>query len=42
MSDECVELANLLAKRDQKAAMDQFTRIGKTCGSCHEIYQSKK
>jgi hypothetical protein len=42
MSDECVELANLLAKRDQKAAMDQFIRIGKTCGSCHEIYQSKK
>jgi len=42
MSGECVELANLLAKRDQKAAMEQFARIGKTCGSCHEIYEKKK
>lgn len=42
MSGECVELANLLAKRDQKAAMDQYMRIGQTCGSCHEIYQKKK
>lgn len=42
MSGECVELANLLAKRDEKAAMAQYTRIGQTCGSCHEIYEKKK
>ncbi|HKQ50647.1 MAG TPA: cytochrome c [Phycisphaerae bacterium] len=42
MSGECVELANLLAKRDQKGAMEQYTRIGKTCGACHEKYEKKE
>lgn len=42
MSGECVELANLLAKRDQKAAMEQYTRIGQTCGACHEKFEKKE
>jgi hypothetical protein len=37
MSGECIELANLLAKRDQKAAMDQYTRIGQTGGLPRKI-----
>lgn len=42
MSGQCVELANILKRRDQKAAMDQTKEIGRTCKSCHDQFRKKK
>ncbi len=42
MSGQCVELATVLKKRDQKAAMDQSKEIARTCKSCHDQFAKKK
>jgi cytochrome c556 len=41
MSNECVELAAFLRKRDESAAKSQITRISQTCKACHDAYQDK-
>ncbi len=42
MSGQCVELAKVLKKRDQKAAIDQSQSIGQTCKNCHETFRKKR
>lgn len=39
MSDQCVQLAKLLRKRNEQAARDQFKKIGQTCSACHDKYR---
>jgi hypothetical protein len=41
MSADCVSLAKALEKKDASAAKDLVTRIGKTCGACHDQFQKK-
>jgi hypothetical protein len=42
MSGQCVELAKILKRRDQKAAIDQAQSVGQTCKSCHEKYRKNR
>ncbi len=39
MSDQCVQLAKVLRKRDEKGARTQFKQLGQTCSSCHDKYK---
>jgi predicted HNH restriction endonuclease len=42
MSGQCVELAKVLKRRDQNAAIDQTKSVGQTCKSCHEKFRKKR
>ena len=42
MSTQCVELAGLLRKRDERKAMEQFSSVSQTCTSCHDRFAKKK
>ncbi|MEK6643954.1 MAG: hypothetical protein AABZ08_08595 [Planctomycetota bacterium] len=41
MSSQCVELAGLIKKKDEKGAKDLVNAIGKTCGACHDQFEKK-
>lgn len=39
MSEQCAELGRILKKGEQKAAMEQVSAIGQTCGACHDKFK---
>lgn len=39
MSHQCVELAKALKKKDEAAAKDLVSKVGATCGACHDAFK---
>jgi hypothetical protein len=42
MSGQCVMLARALARKDEAAAKDLVSKVGATCGACHDQFKKKK
>ncbi len=39
MASQCVELANALKKNDAAKSRDLISKVGNTCGECHNKYK---